>query len=69
MESHLHNIELGFSDLISVYLETIDHLNFKFSMFCRAYSQFYYRVPKSSGNHGKPGKSPKKFHAWKNHGI
>ena len=27
------------------------------------------RVPTSSGNHGKPGKSPKKkFHAWKNHG-
>ena len=24
-----------------------------------------YRVPTSSGNHGKP----KKFHAWKNHGI
>ena len=27
------------------------------------------RVPTSSGNHGKPGKSQKKFHAWKNHGI
>ena len=27
------------------------------------------RVPTSSGNHGKPGKSLKKFHAWKNHGI
>ena len=28
-----------------------------------------YRVTTSSGNHGKPGKSLKKFHAWKNHGI
>ena len=28
-----------------------------------------HRVPTSSGNHGKPGKSLKKFHAWKNHGI
>ena len=27
------------------------------------------RVPTSSGIHGKPGKSPIKFHAWKNHGI
>ena len=27
------------------------------------------RVPTSTGNHGKPGKSLKKFHAWKNHGI
>ena len=27
------------------------------------------RVPTSSGHHGKPGKSPKKFHALKNHGI
>ena len=27
------------------------------------------RVPTSTGNHGKPGKSQKKFHAWKNHGI
>ena len=26
-------------------------------------------VPTSSGNHGKPGKSLKKFHAWKNHEI
>ena len=25
------------------------------------------RVSTSSGNHGKPGKSLKKFHAWKNH--
>ena len=23
----------------------------------------------SSGNPVKPGKSPKRFHAWKNHGI
>ena len=28
-----------------------------------------FRVPTSSGNHGKPGKSQKKFHAWKSHGI
>ena len=27
------------------------------------------RVPMGSENHGKPGKSPKKFHAWKNHGA
>ena len=27
------------------------------------------RVPTSSGNHGKPGKSRKKIHVWKNHGI
>ena len=27
------------------------------------------RVPARSGNHGKPGKSQKRFHAWKNHGI
>ena len=27
------------------------------------------RVPTSSENHGKPKKSPKKFHAWKNHGT
>ena len=27
------------------------------------------RVPTSSGNHGKPGKSLKKFHVWKNHGF
>ena len=27
------------------------------------------KVPTSSGNHGKPGKSLKKFHAFKNHGI
>ena len=27
------------------------------------------RVPTSSGNHGKPGKSLKKFHAWKILGI
>ena len=27
------------------------------------------RVPTSSGIHGKPGKSRKNFHAWKNHGI
>ena len=30
---------------------------------------FYNRVPTSSGNHGKPGKLLKKFHAWKKHGI
>ena len=41
MESQPHNIELGFSDLFSVYLEKIDHLNFKFSILCRAYCQFY----------------------------
>ena len=35
MESQSHNIELGFSDLFSVYLETINHLNLKFSIFCR----------------------------------
>ena len=29
----------------------------------------YGRLPTSSGSHGKPGKSPKKFHACKNHGI
>ena len=36
-----------------------------------AYGQgsFISRVPTSSGNHGKPGKLQKKFHAWKNHGI
>ena len=28
-----------------------------------------YRVPTSSGNHGKPGKLQKKFHALKNHGV
>ena len=28
-----------------------------------------YRVPTSSGNHGKSGESLNKFHAWKNHGI
>ena len=27
------------------------------------------RVPTSSGNQGKPEKSRKKFHAWKNQGI
>ena len=27
------------------------------------------RDPPSSGNHGKPGKSLNKFHAWKNQGI
>ena len=27
------------------------------------------RVPTSSGNHGKPRKSLKKIHAWKNNGI
>ena len=30
---------------------------------------FHDRVPTSSGNHGKPDKLLKKFHAWKNHGI
>ena len=28
-----------------------------------------HRVPTSSENHGKPGKSLKKCHVWKNHGI
>ena len=28
-------------------------------------SIIYHRVPTSSGNHGKPGKSPKNFHVWK----
>ena len=29
----------------------------------------FIRVPMSSGNHGKTGKSRKNVHAWKNHGI
>ena len=33
------------------------------------YSQTRNRVPTSSENLGKPGKSQKRFHAWKNHGI
>ena len=36
---------------------------------CSAFIEAKHRVPTSSGNHGKPGKSLKKFHAWKNHGI
>ena len=32
-------------------------------------SLIIFRVPSSSGNQGNPGKSPKKIHAWKNHGF
>ena len=28
-----------------------------------------YRVPTSSGNHGKPANLEKKFHTWKNQGV
>ena len=34
-------------------------------MISAEYRNVLYRVPTSSGNHGKPGKSLKKFHAWK----
>ena len=36
---------------------------------CRSVPNSSGRVPTSSGNHGKPGKSLRMFHAWKNHGI
>ena len=52
------------------FLPTVQKFTYHmwFSYF-QAKSAVINRVPTSSGNHGKPGKSLKKFHAWKNHGI
>ena len=40
-------------------------INFAYWVICKA----FVRVPTSSGNHGKPGKSQKKVPCMENHGI
>ena len=55
---------------LTSYLESLASIICHIEEVSDAHAMALDRVPTSSGNHGKPGKSlKKKFHAWKNYGI
>ena len=73
-EKMLRNVsELMLASVSHYEILEVERFGPKFAPIRTAVCLFFFvgggRVPTSSGNHGKPGKSRKKFHAWKNHGI